>query len=132
MAARFRFSGLIRRHPRTLRRRPPMITSGSRIYVFVALAGLLTLSRADAQQAPAPSAPNPYLMGTEGYDKGPRGLTSFQPIAIDQPFADRMAQVIAAKPGIERENQALVDERYDLGDHPADGVTMEHGKPLQA
>src|SRR5580658_7547185 len=110
MAARFRFSGLIRRHPRTLRRRPPMITSGSRIYVFVALAGLLTLSRADAQQAPAPSAPNPYLMGTEGYDKGPRGLTSYMPVASVQPFAAQMAADVAAKPGIEREHQALLHE----------------------
>ena len=70
-------------------------------------------------------------MGSEGYGKGPRGLTSFQPIAIDQPFAARMAQDVAAKPGIEREHQALLEERYDLGDRPAQGVTMEHGKPLQ-
>ena len=26
---------------------------------------------------------------------------------------------------------ALDEERYDLGDHPAQGVTMERGKPLQ-
>jgi cytochrome c peroxidase len=42
-----------------------------------------------------------------------------------------MAADVAAKPGIEREHQSLLDERYDLGDHPAQGVTMEHGKPLQ-
>ena len=42
-----------------------------------------------------------------------------------------MARDVAAKPGIEREHQALLDERYDLGDHPAQGVTMERGKPLQ-
>src|SRR2546430_12470979 len=42
-----------------------------------------------------------------------------------------MAQDVAAKPGIEREHQAVLDERYDLGDHPAQGVTMERGKPLQ-
>src|SRR6202042_3946045 len=92
---------------------------------------------ADAQQPPqagAPSpqgAPNPSLKGSEGYGKGPRGLTSFQPIAIDQPFAARMAADVAAKPGIEREHQSLLDERYDLSDHPAQGVTMERGKPLQ-
>jgi cytochrome c peroxidase len=70
-------------------------------------------------------------MGTEGLDKGPRGLTSYQPVAIDQPFAARMAQDVAAKPGVEREHRALLEERYDLGDHPAQGVTMERGKPLQ-
>jgi hypothetical protein len=86
----------------------------------VALTGLiLTFAHADAQQQPQTSAPNPYLMGTEGYNKGPRGLTSYTPIAIDQPFAARMAQDVAAKPGIEREHQVVLDERYDLSDHPA-------------
>ncbi|HXJ42896.1 MAG TPA: hypothetical protein VNH18_26680, partial [Bryobacteraceae bacterium] len=92
---------------------------------------ILVFGHADGQQTPAPAAENPYLKGSEGYDRGPRGLTSYQPIAIDQPFADRMAQDVAAKPGVEREHQALLDERYDLGDHAAPGVIMEHGKPLQ-
>jgi hypothetical protein len=56
---------------------------------------------------------------------------SYQPIAIDQPFAATTAHDVAAKPGIEREPQTLLEERYDLGDHSAQGVTMEHGKPLQ-
>ena len=96
------------------------------------LTGLILLfGYAGAQQQPQTGAPNPYMMGTEGYEKGPRGLTSYMPVAIDQPFAARMAQDLAAKPGIEREHQALLEERYDLGDHPAQGVTMERGKPLQ-
>src|ERR1700730_12803338 len=71
---------------------------------IVALPGLiLTLARADAQQQPQTNAPNPYLMGTEGFNKGPRGLTSYQPTAIDQPFAAIMAHDVAAKPGIERD-----------------------------
>jgi hypothetical protein len=104
----------------------------ARIGILLSLVGLiLKFGDAGAQQTPPPAAQNPYLMGTEGYDQGPRGLTSYQPIAIDQPFAARMAQEVAAKPGIEREHQALLEERYDLGDHVAQGVTMEHGKPLQ-
>jgi cytochrome c peroxidase len=96
------------------------------------LAGLiLSFVHADAQQASEKGALNPYLKGTESYDKGPRGLTSYQPVAIDQPFAARMAHDVAAKPGIERAHQALLEGRYDLGDHPAQGVTMERGKPLQ-
>jgi hypothetical protein len=75
--------------------------------------------------------PSPYLMGTEGLNKGPRGLTGYQPVAIDQSFAAIMAHDVAAKPGIEREHQAMLDERYDLSHHPAQGVTMERGKPLQ-
>src|ERR1700693_6544139 len=95
-----------------------MIVPRRQTWLFLSLGGLvLIFGRADGQQAPAPDAPNPYLMGSEGYDKGPRGLTSYQPIAIDKPFADRMAQEVAAKPAIEREHKALLDERYDLGDH---------------
>jgi cytochrome c peroxidase len=109
-----------------------MIGPSNRIWIVLLLAGLiLSFVHADAQQEPKKGAPNPYLKGTEGYYKGPRGLTSYQPIAIDQPFAATMAHDAAAKPGIEREHQALLDERYDLGDHPAQGVTMERGKPLQ-
>jgi len=92
---------------------------------------ILSFVPADAQQKSQKGAPNPYLKGTEGYDQGPRGLTSYQPVAIDQPFAAIMAHDVAAKPGIEREHQALLDARYDLGDHPAADVMMEHGKPLQ-
>src|SRR5258708_2745310 len=105
-----------------------MIRSTNRIWIVLLLAGLiLSFVHADAQQESQTSAPNPYLKGTEGYDKGPRGLTSYQPIAIDQPFAARMAHDVAAKPAIEREHQALLKERYDLGDHPAQGVTMPPG-----
>jgi cytochrome c peroxidase len=109
-----------------------MIRSNKRIWFFLSLGSLMLLfGRADAQ-APSPAAPqNPYLMGSEGYGNGPRGLTSYQPIAIDQPFLARMAADVAAKPGVEREHQALLDERYDLSDHPAQGVALEHGKPLQ-
>jgi cytochrome c peroxidase len=109
-----------------------MIGPNKRIWLLLSLTGLMALvGRVDAQQSPPPPGPNPYLMGTEGLDKGPRGLTSYQPIAIDQPLAARMAQEIAAKPGVEREHQALLEQRYDLADHPASGITMEHGKPMQ-
>jgi hypothetical protein len=49
------------------------------------------------------------------------------PIAIDQPFTDRMAHDVAAKPDIEREHQAVLEQRYDLSDRPAQGVTMKGG-----
>jgi hypothetical protein len=56
-----------------------MIKSGKRSLMFLSAASLvLWLGRADSQQEPQPPTPqNPYLMGSEGYDKGPRGLTSF-------------------------------------------------------
>ena len=107
-----------------------MIGPSNRFLIALLLAGLiLPFGHANAQQEGG--GQNPYLKGTEGYDKGPRGLTSYMPIAIDQPFAATMAHDIAAKPGIERDHQALLEERYDLSDHTAQGVTMERGKPLQ-
>jgi cytochrome c peroxidase len=42
-----------------------------------------------------------------------------------------MAHDLAAKPGIEREHQAMLEQRHDLSDRPAQGITMERGKPLQ-
>jgi hypothetical protein len=109
-----------------------MIVSSRQTQLILSLGGLILIfGNAEAQQPPTPAFPNPYLMGSEGYDQGPRGLTSYQPDAIDRPLATRMAEEVAAKPGIEREHQALLDERYDLSDRPAQGLTMEHGKPLQ-
>jgi cytochrome c peroxidase len=109
-----------------------MIRAGRRTWGILSLLGVVfLLGHAAAQQQPQPPNQNPYLMGTEGYDKGPRGLTSYQPIAIDQSFSAIMAADVAAKAGAEREHQALLDERYDLSDRPAQGVTMERGKPLQ-
>src|SRR5713226_6668837 len=119
------------------KRRNPMRFPASRrlrpvLAIAAVIAGLiLSFGHADAQQESKKGAPNPYLKGTEGYYKGPRGLTSYMPVAIDQPFAARMAHDVAAKAAIERAHQALLEERYDLSDHPAQGVTMEHGKPLQ-
>jgi cytochrome c peroxidase len=96
------------------------------------LAGLvLVLSRADAQQAPQTPPPNPYLMGTEGFDKGPRGLTSYMPVAITEGFASLRARLAGEKSRVEAEHNALLQERYDLSDRPAPGVTMDRTKPVQ-
>src|SRR5438270_335992 len=60
-----------------------------------------------------------------------RGQTSYMKVDSTEPFAAFMARMTAAKPGIEKEHNALLSERYDLSDHPAQGVTMDRGKPLQ-
>src|SRR5215831_14281034 len=46
-------------------------------------------------------------------------------------FAQIFARMTAAKPGIEQAHMAVLNERYDLSDRPAQGVTMDRGKPLQ-
>jgi cytochrome c peroxidase len=81
--------------------------------IIVSLAGLLlAVSCAFAQQ-------------------GERGQSSYMPVDIAESFASLMARLSAAKPGVEQEHNALLNERYDLGDRPAQGVTMDRAKPVQ-
>lgn len=57
--------------------------------------------------------------------------TSYAPVAITEDFATIMSRMEAAKPEVTKKHQDLLNQRYDLGDHPADGVTMSRGKPVQ-
>jgi cytochrome c peroxidase len=83
------------------------------------------------QTTPAASAPNPYTHGTDGVNQGPRGLTSYMPVASIETFKELFARMTAAKPRIEQDHMALLNERYDLSDRPAQGVTMDRSKPVQ-
>jgi len=58
--------------------------------------------------------------------------TSYMPVDIKEDFATTMKRMEAAKPAIEQRQQQLLVERYDLGNHPASGVSMSRGKPVQA
>ena len=42
-----------------------------------------------------------------------------------------MTLLIAPKPAVMQKQKALLSERYDLSDRPAQGATMSRGKPLQ-
>jgi cytochrome c peroxidase len=46
-------------------------------------------------------------------------------------FASMMARMNQAKPEIMKKHLALLQQRYDLSDNPARGVTMSRGKPVQ-
>ncbi|MGA7264135.1 MAG: hypothetical protein WBX30_25055, partial [Stellaceae bacterium] len=93
--------------------------------------GYLYAQQPTPQTQSQTAAPNPYLMGTEGLDQGPRGLTSYMPVAITESFASLMARLSAEKPAVEQAHNALLSERYDLSDRPAQGVTMDRTKPIQ-
>ena len=90
-------------------------------WVILSLTGLiLGLGYVYAQQ-PTPqtqqlAAPNPSSIGTEGLNQGPRGLTSYMPVAITESFASLMARLSAEKPAVEQAHNALLGERYDLSD----------------
>src|SRR5271154_7563134 len=59
------------------------------------------------------------------------GQTSYMKVDSTETFASIMARMTAAKPGIESAHLAILNERYDLSDHPAQGVTMDRVKPIQ-
>ena len=58
--------------------------------------------------------------------------TSYAPVALHETFATTMARLAADKAAVTERHQALLQARYDLGDHPAKGVTMSGGKAVQA
>ena len=57
--------------------------------------------------------------------------SSYSPVVIQEDFASIMARMTAAKPAIMQRQKALLEERYDLSDRPAQGVTMSRGKAVQ-
>jgi cytochrome c peroxidase len=63
--------------------------------------------------------------------QGPRGKTSYMPVDITEPFSAIFVRLSAQKPDVTREHMALLNERYDLSDRPAAGVTMDRTKPVQ-
>ena len=60
-----------------------------------------------------------------------RGQTSYMKVDSTESFDSMMARMTAAKAGLERDHMALLNERYDLSDRPAAGVTMDRTKPVQ-
>lgn len=60
-----------------------------------------------------------------------RGQTSYAPVDIKADFAKTMARMKAEKSSIMARQKTLLNTRYDLSDHPAKGVTMSRGKPIQ-
>jgi cytochrome c peroxidase len=70
-------------------------------------------------------------LGSAYAQQGPRGTSSYAPVEITEPFSSILARLSAQKPAVEREHMAVLDERYDLSNRPAAGVTMDRTKPVQ-
>jgi cytochrome c peroxidase len=60
-----------------------------------------------------------------------KGESSYSPVVIKESFEAIMGRMKAAKPGVMKRHMDLLGERYDLGNHPATGVAMSRGKPVQ-
>src|ERR1700730_3629825 len=51
--------------------------------------------------------------------------------AADEDFPSLTKRLEAEKPKFAKRQQALLAERYDLADRPANGTAMSRGKPVQ-
>lgn len=68
------------------------------------------------------------VLSWAGEEKKP---TSYAPVALHESFEATMKRMAEAKPGMTIRHQRLLEQRYDLSDRPAKGVTMSGGKPVQ-
>jgi len=59
------------------------------------------------------------------------GVSSYMPIKITEEFEAIRARMEAAKPEVMARQMALLEERYDMSDRPAEVVTMTGGKAVQ-
>lgn len=50
---------------------------------------------------------------------------------VEENFSEVRTRMVAEKPAIMQRQKSLLEERYDLGDRPAQGVTMSRGKAVQ-
>src|SRR5687767_13104575 len=57
--------------------------------------------------------------------------SSYSPVVIQEEFASVMKRMSAGKDGFMKKQTALLEERYDMANRPAPGVTMSHGKAVQ-
>ena len=65
------------------------------------------------------------------YAESTKKVTSYAPVAITEPFDSVMNRMKAAKPDIMKRHMDLLEQRYDMSNKPANGVTMSRGKAVQ-
>jgi cytochrome c peroxidase len=51
--------------------------------------------------------------------------------AVAESFSELTERLLREKSDFAKRHQALLEQRYDLSNHPASGVTMSRGKPIQ-
>jgi len=72
------------------------------------------------------------IMSISTFAQSPlRGESSYSPVVIKESFEAVMARMKAAKPEVMKRQMDLLNERYDLSNRPATGVTMSRGKAVQ-
>ena len=72
-----------------------------------------------------------YSQDSPKKQAAPKNVATKPPVIVPEDFPSVMTRMQAAKPAIQQRHLDLLKERYDLGDHPAPGVTMARKKPVQ-
>ena len=72
------------------------------------------------------------LVGSLSVSLADQPPSSYAPVVVTEDFQAVMARMSAAKAEVMKRQMDLLQERYDLSDRPAKGVTMSRGKPIQA
>jgi len=57
--------------------------------------------------------------------------TSYAPVTLSETFDQIKTRMEVGKAEVMKRHKALLEQRYDLGDRPAPGVTMSRGKAVQ-
>src|SRR5258708_30995884 len=70
-------------------------------------------------------------LGSAFAQQGPRGISSYAPVTIVEPFSAILERLSGQKPAVAQEHMALLNPRYDLSNRPAPRVTMDRTKPVQ-
>lgn len=70
-------------------------------------------------------------LGVSGLAVAADPPSSYAPVVIKETFQAIKARMEGQKRGFMQRQQSLLEQRYDLGNKPAQGVTMSAGKPVQ-
>ena len=71
------------------------------------------------------------LLGSVYAQGSSKKVSSYSPVVITEDFSAIMNRMKGEKPAIMKRHVGLLNERYDLSNRPAKGVTMSRGKPVQ-
>ncbi len=71
------------------------------------------------------------VLGADKISLAEEQATSYLPVDPKEAFANTMSRMKAAKRKVMQRQKDLLEERYDLSERPAEGVTMTRGKPIQ-
>ncbi len=68
------------------------------------------------------------VLGADKTSLAEEQATSYLPVDPKEAFANTMSRMKAAKGKVMQRQKDLLEERYDLSERPAEGVTMTRGQ----